>query len=172
MVTRKCGHAKCEGSLTFTFELAAAAFGSTRSVIRRAFAPPTATGARKPSQTAGSTDPSKTVFSAVTELQPFMPETVTKPKTKVKTKTERPRLHKVILVNDDYTPREFVVTVLKGEFRMTDDQAYKVMITAHKLGVCVVAVFTKDVAETKATRATDAGRAKGYPLLFTTEPEE
>ena len=101
-----------------------------------------------------------------------MSETVTKPKTRTKTKVERPKLHKVILVNDDYTPREFVVTVLKGEFRMTDDQAYKVMITAHKLGVCVVAVFTKDVAETKATRATDAGRAKGYPLLFTTEPEE
>jgi len=98
--------------------------------------------------------------------------TITKPKTKVKTKVERPRLHKVILINDDYTPREFVVTVLKAEFRMTEDQAYKVMITAHKLGVCVVAVFTKDVAETKATRATDAGRAKGYPLLFTTEPEE
>jgi ATP-dependent Clp protease adaptor protein ClpS len=101
-----------------------------------------------------------------------MPETVIKLKTKVKTKVERPRLHKVILVNDDFTPREFVVTVLKGEFRMTEDQAHKVMITAHKRGVCVVAVFTKDVAETKATRATDAGRAKGYPLLFTTEPEE
>ena len=101
-----------------------------------------------------------------------MPDTVVKPKTRTKIKVERPRLHKVILVNDDYTPREFVVTVLKAEFRMTDDQAYKVMITAHKLGVCVVAVFTKDVAETKATRATDAGRAKGYPLLFTTEPEE
>jgi ATP-dependent Clp protease adaptor protein ClpS len=101
-----------------------------------------------------------------------MIDTVSKPKTKVKTKTERPRLHKVILVNDDFTPREFVVTVLKAEFRMTEDQAHKVMITAHQRGVCVVAVFTKDVAETKATRATDAGRAKGYPLLFTTEPEE
>jgi len=100
-----------------------------------------------------------------------MPDTVVKPKTRTKTKVERPRLHKVILVNDDYTPREFVVTVLKGEFRMTDDQAYKVMLTAHQRGVCVVAVFTRDVAETKATRATDAGRAKGYPLLFTTEPE-
>jgi len=55
---------------------------------------------------------------------------------------------------------------------MTEDEAYKVMITAHRRGVCVVAVFTKDVAETEATRATDAGRAKGYPLLFTTEPEE
>lgn len=74
--------------------------------------------------------------------------------------------------NDDFTPREFVVMVLKAEFRMTEDEAHKVMITAHKLGSCVVAVFTRDVAETKATRATDAGRAKGYPLLFTTEPEE
>ncbi len=98
--------------------------------------------------------------------------TVTRPKTKVVPKVERPKLHKVILVNDDFTPREFVVTVLKGEFRMSEDQAYKVMITAHRRGVCVVAVFTRDVAETKATRATDAGRAKGYPLLFTTEPEE
>jgi ATP-dependent Clp protease adaptor protein ClpS len=101
-----------------------------------------------------------------------MIDAVTKPKTRVKTKTERPKLHKVILVNDDFTPREFVVTVLKAEFRMTEDQAHKVMITAHQRGVCVVAAFTKDVAETKATRATDAGRAKGYPLLFTTEPEE
>jgi ATP-dependent Clp protease adaptor protein ClpS len=99
-----------------------------------------------------------------------MTDTVVKPKTR--TNTARPRLHKVILVNDDFTPREFVVTVLKAEFRMTEDQAHKVMITAHRRGVCVVAVFTKDVAETKATRATDAGRAKGYPLLFTTEPEE
>ena len=101
-----------------------------------------------------------------------MTDAVTKPKTKVKTKTERPRLHKVILINDDYTPREFVVAVLKSEFRMNQDQAYRVMITAHKRGVCVVAVFTQDVAETKATRATEAGRSKGYPLLFTTEPEE
>ena len=101
-----------------------------------------------------------------------MIDTAVKPRAKVKMKTERPKLHKVILVNDDYTPREFVVTVLKAEFRMSEDQAHKVMITAHRLGVCVVAVFTKDVAETKATRATDAGRAKGYPLLFTTEPEE
>jgi ATP-dependent Clp protease adaptor protein ClpS len=87
-------------------------------------------------------------------------------------KTERPRLHKVILVNDDFTPREFVVTVLKAEFRMNEDQAYRVMMTAHRRGACVVAVYTKDVADSKATRATDAGRSKGYPLMFTTEPEE
>lgn len=101
-----------------------------------------------------------------------MSDTVILPGTKIEPKTERPRLHKVILLNDDYTPREFVVTVLKAEFHMTDDHAYKVMITAHKKGACVVAVFTRDVAETKATRATEAGRAKGYPLTFTTEPEE
>ena len=101
-----------------------------------------------------------------------MSNIASKPRTKVRLKTERPRLHKVILVNDDYTPREFVVAVLKAEFRMNEDQAYRVMITAHRRGVCVVAVFTKDVAESKATRATDAGRSKGYPLLFTTEPEE
>ena len=95
-----------------------------------------------------------------------------KPRTKVKPKTERPKLHKVILVNDDFTPREFVVRVLKAEFRLSEDQAYRVMITAHRRGVCVVAVFTKDIAETKATRATDAGKAAGFPLLFTTEPEE
>lgn len=99
-------------------------------------------------------------------------DTIIRPKTKIAPKTERPKLHKVILVNDDFTPREFVVTVLKGEFRMSEDHAHRVMITAHRRGVCVVAVFTRDVAETKATRATDAGRAKGYPLLFTTEPEE
>jgi ATP-dependent Clp protease adaptor protein ClpS len=101
-----------------------------------------------------------------------MSNIATTPRTKVALKTERPRLHKVILVNDDYTPREFVVTVLKAEFRMNEDQAYRVMITAHRRGVCVVAVFTKDVAESKATRATEAGRSQGYPLLFTTEPEE
>ncbi|HLH51096.1 MAG TPA: ATP-dependent Clp protease adaptor ClpS, partial [Roseiarcus sp.] len=49
---------------------------------------------------------------------------------------------------------------------------YAVMMTAHRKGACVVAVFAKDVAETKATRATEAGKAKGYPLMFTTEPEE
>ena len=101
-----------------------------------------------------------------------MSDTIIIPGTKIEPKVERPRLHKVILLNDDYTPREFVVMVLKAEFRMNEDQAYSVMITAHRRGACVVAVFTKDIAETKATRATEAGRSKGYPLLFTTEPEE
>ncbi len=101
-----------------------------------------------------------------------MPETATTPRIKLETRTERPRLHKVMLVNDDFTPREFVVLVLKAEFRMDEGQAGRVMMTAHQRGVCVVAVFTRDVAETKATNATEMARKKGYPLLFTTEPEE
>jgi ATP-dependent Clp protease adaptor protein ClpS len=100
-----------------------------------------------------------------------MPDIVTKPRTKVRPKTERPRLYKVILLNDDYTPREFVVGVLKGIFHMSEEQAYRVMITAHQRGVCVVAVFAKDVAETKATQGIEAGRRAGYPLAFSTEPE-
>jgi ATP-dependent Clp protease adaptor protein ClpS len=98
--------------------------------------------------------------------------TTTKPKIKDEIRVERPPLHKLILVNDDFTPREFVVIVLKAEFRMSEDQALRVMMTAHRRGACVVAVYTKDVAEDQATSATDAGRSKGYPLLFTTEPEE
>ena len=101
-----------------------------------------------------------------------MPETTTAPRVQLEIKVERPRLHKVMLVNDDFTPREFVVLVLKAEFRMDEGQASRVMMTAHQRGVCVVAVFTKDVAEAKATNATDMARKKGYPLLFTTEPEE
>jgi ATP-dependent Clp protease adaptor protein ClpS len=99
-------------------------------------------------------------------------DTLVRPRVRTRPKVERPKLYKVILLNDDYTPREFVVRVLKAEFRLSEDQAHRVMITAHRRGVCVVAVFTKDVAETKATRATDAGKAAGYPLTFTTEPEE
>jgi ATP-dependent Clp protease adaptor protein ClpS len=88
-----------------------------------------------------------------------------------KTRTERPRLWKVILLNDDFTPRDFVVTVLKSVFRMTEGEALGVMLTAHRRGACVVAVFTREVAEAKAHAATDRGRAAGYPLAFTTERE-
>jgi ATP-dependent Clp protease adaptor protein ClpS len=96
----------------------------------------------------------------------------TTPRTKVVTQTKRPPLHKVILLNDDYTPREFVVMVLKAVFRMNEDVAYTVMMTAHRKGACVIAVYARDVAETKAKEATELGKQKGYPLAFTTEPEQ
>ena len=101
-----------------------------------------------------------------------MANTIVKPKTKVKPKTQRPPLYKVILLNDDYTPREFVVLVLKAVFRMNAERAYHVMMTAHRRGVCVIAVYARDVAETKAKEATELGKSQGYPLFFTTEPEE
>lgn len=101
-----------------------------------------------------------------------MSEIVATPRTKVQPKTKRPPLWKVILLNDDYTPREFVVQVLKAVFRMGQDRAYAVMMTAHRRGACVIAVYTRDVADTKAKEATELGKSKGYPLFFTTEPEE
>lgn len=101
-----------------------------------------------------------------------MSDTVLRPRAKTRAKVERPRLYKVLLLNDDYTPREFVVAVLRAVFRMSEEQAYRVMMTAHRKGTCVVAVFTREIAETKATEATELGRREGYPLMFSTEPEE
>ena len=106
---------------------------------------------------------------------PTPPGTTTRPRPatvpKTAPKPERPRLYKVILVNDDFTPREFVIIVLKAVFRMSEDEAERVMMTAHRKGSCVVAVFTREVAESKAKEGTDLGRRAGHPLFFSTEPE-
>ena len=101
-----------------------------------------------------------------------MSDTRLLPRPKTKAKPERPQLWKVILLNDDFTPREFVVSVLMRVFRMTEDEAMGVMLTAHRQGTCVVAVYTREVAETKAQLATEAGQMRGYPLTFTTEKED
>lgn len=99
-------------------------------------------------------------------------DTTLKPKTITKPKLERPKLYKVILVNDDYTPREFVTMVLKAVFRMSEEAGHRVMMTAHKMGTAVVVVCTKDIAETKAKEAVDLAKEAGFPLMFITEPEE
>ena len=99
-----------------------------------------------------------------------MSDTLTVPKAKLR--TERPKLYKVILLNDDFTPRDFVVSVLMAVFRMTESEALGVMLTAHRRGACVVAVYTREVAEAKAAQANEKGREAGYPLAFTTEREE
>jgi ATP-dependent Clp protease adaptor protein ClpS len=101
-----------------------------------------------------------------------MPNVITDRKTTTATRTERPRLYKVILLNDDFTPREFVVQVLRRVFRMTEAESDVVMMTAHQRGACVVAVFTREVAEMKVQQANDLGREHGYPLAFTSEKEE
>jgi ATP-dependent Clp protease adaptor protein ClpS len=77
-----------------------------------------------------------------------------------------PRLYKVILLNDDFTPREFVVKVLKAVFRMDRDEAYTVMLTAHQQGACVVAVFTFEIAEEKARSGHRHGREGGLSPAF------
>src|SRR5262249_12571989 len=100
-----------------------------------------------------SVDPASAGIPRGSGVARAMPDTANKTRTKTRLKTERLRLHKVILVNDDYTPREFVVLILKAEFRMNEDHAYRVMLTAHQRGTCVVAVYAQDIAETKATRA-------------------
>ncbi|MFK7943151.1 MAG: ATP-dependent Clp protease adaptor ClpS [Paracoccaceae bacterium] len=81
-------------------------------------------------------------------------------------------MYKVILLNDDFTPREFVTEVLRVVFGMGPESAHGVMITAHQQGACVVAVYTRDVAETKSEYANDLGKEAGFPLMFTTEPED
>ena len=89
-----------------------------------------------------------------------------------KPETKRPRLYKVMLENDDFTPREFVIKVLKTVFRMTDDEAYQVMMAAHQHGNAVVSVYPRDIAESKANEATGMAIEAGHPLMLTIEPEE
>lgn len=100
-----------------------------------------------------------------------MPDQIATPKTETRVRPARPPLYRVLLLNDDYTPREFVVGVLRRVFRLSSDQARRVMVIAHTRGMSVVAVYTRDVAETKAAQATDQGRREEYPLTFMTEPE-
>ena len=81
-------------------------------------------------------------------------------------------MHKVILMNDDPTPRVFVVTALKAEFRMSEPHALRVMMTAHRRGTYAVAVYTKDVAEAKTTNATDVGPTRGLSPAVHDQPKE
>ena len=101
-----------------------------------------------------------------------MAQSITVQKPKTVTKPERPRLYKVILLNDDFTPRDFVVSVLRQVFRMTEDEAMAVMLAAHLQGAAVVAVLSKEVAEEKARQGTESRERFGYPLTFTTEKED
>lgn len=103
---------------------------------------------------------------------PTNDDTILVPKLTTKVKVERPKLYKVILANDDYTPREFVVMVLKAVFRMSEEAGQRVMLTAHRMGTAVVVVCAKDIAETKSKEAVDLAKEAGFPLMFTTEPEE
>lgn len=88
-----------------------------------------------------------------------------------KPKTKRPPLYKVLLLNDDYTPMEFVVSVLERFFGMTHAQAFEIMLTVHKKGVAVVGVFSHEIAETKVAQVMDFARRHQHPLQCTMEKE-
>ncbi|WP_438271051.1 ATP-dependent Clp protease adapter ClpS [Shimia thalassica] len=88
-----------------------------------------------------------------------------------RTRTSRPPLYKVMLLNDDYTPMEFVVHVLERFFGMTHAEAFEIMLTVHKKGLAVVGVFSHEIAETKVTQVMDMARRHQHPLQCTMEKE-
>ena len=91
--------------------------------------------------------------------------------TKTKPKTKRPPLYKVMLLNDDYTPMEFVVLVLERFFAINHAQSVEIMLTVHKKGLAVVGVFAFEIAETKVAQVMDYARRNQHPLQCTMEKE-
>ena len=91
--------------------------------------------------------------------------------TKTRTRTQRPPLYKVLLLNDDYTPMEFVVHVLERFFGLSHQQSVEVMLTVHRKGVAVVGVFAYEIAETKVAQVMDFARRNEHPLQCTMEKE-
>ena len=88
----------------------------------------------------------------------------------VKPKLKRPPLYRVILLNDDYTPMEFVVQVLEQFFGMNREQATQVMLAVHTKGKGVCGIYPQDIAETKASQVNESARESGHPLLCEVEP--
>ena len=91
--------------------------------------------------------------------------------TKTRSKTQRPPLYKVLLLNDDFTPMEFVVHILERLFGMTHAQAIEIMLTVHRKGVAVVGVFSHEIAETKVAQVMELARRQQHPLQCTMEKE-
>jgi ATP-dependent Clp protease adaptor protein ClpS len=91
--------------------------------------------------------------------------------TKTRTRTAKPALYKVLLLNDDYTPMEFVVLTLQRFFKMTIEDATRVMLHVHQRGVGVCGIFTYEVAETKVNQVIDFARRHNHPLQCTMEKE-
>ena len=88
---------------------------------------------------------------------------------KVKPKTKKPSMYKVIMLNDDYTPMEFVVHVLERFFSKTREEATKIMLHVHQQGVGICGVFSYEIAETKVMQVMDCARQNQHPLQCTIE---
>ena len=91
--------------------------------------------------------------------------------TLTRTKTQKPSMYKVLLLNDDYTPMEFVIYVLQRFFSKSAEDATKVMLHVHQTGVGICGVFTYEVAETKVTQVMDMARQHDHPLQCTMEKD-
>jgi ATP-dependent Clp protease adaptor protein ClpS len=89
-----------------------------------------------------------------------------------KPKLKLPAMYQVLMMNDDYTPMDFVVEVLQGFFAKSDEQATQIMLAVHNKGAAICGVFTKDIAETKAAMVNDYARECQYPLLCEVVPIE
>lgn len=86
-----------------------------------------------------------------------------------KPELKRPPMYKVLLLNDDYTPMEFVVLVLETFFRMDREKATQIMLHVHTRGVGICGVYTRDIAETKVSQVNDFSRSNQHPLMCTME---
>lgn len=91
--------------------------------------------------------------------------------TKTKPKTKKPRLYKVLLLNDDYTPMEFVILVLEQVFSKGREDATAIMLHVHQKGVGLCGVYTHEIAETKLTQVMDLALEHEHPLQCTMEKE-
>ncbi len=90
---------------------------------------------------------------------------------KTRTRTKKPSMYKVLMLNDDYTPMEFVVHVLERFFGKNQEEATQIMLHVHRRGVGVCGVYTYEVAETKVTQVIDFARKHEHPLQCTLEKE-
>lgn len=99
------------------------------------------------------------------------PGTAANTVTKTKPKTKRPSLYKVLLLNDDYTPMEFVVHILERFFAKSREEAVHIMLQVHRHGVGICGIFTYEVAETKVTQVVEFARRHQHPLQCTMEKE-
>jgi ATP-dependent Clp protease adaptor protein ClpS len=90
---------------------------------------------------------------------------------KAKPKTKKPSMYKVLMLNDDYTPMEFVVHILERFFNKSRQEATRIMLHVHRRGVGICGVYTYEVAETKVTQVMDFARQHQHPLQCTLEKD-
>ena len=106
------------------------------------------------------------------ERDPSDTGTITRTRTKTERKLRKPPRYKVLLHNDDYTTREFVVEVLKGVFHRPEQEAVQIMLHVHQNGVGIAGVYSYEIAEMKVRTVESLARQREFPLMLSIEPEE